>query len=212
MLPQVRTNPALIPSLLAQLASVSASPTVANPYSSPACLTNLGVYLSALCALPFSGHLLVGEAPGHKGCALTGIPFTSQLVLASSAHPFIAILRRSLPGGGSSTESTGTIVWEHLLSCAVVPAFWNAFPFHPHKPANTNSNRRPTKAEVVSGRHFLQLVIRILCPHTIVAVGRTAAAAVLSHTLCHLKFAAVRHPSFGGKAEFLTGITSAGIA
>jgi uracil-DNA glycosylase len=73
-------NPSAIPTLLKQLAST----TVANPYSSPACLINISIYLNALCALPFSGHLLLGEAPGHKGCALTGIPFTSQRVLTSS--------------------------------------------------------------------------------------------------------------------------------
>jgi uracil-DNA glycosylase len=152
---KIRMNPSAIPTLLKQLASVSASTTVANPYSSPACLINISIYLNALCALPFSGHLLLGEAPGHKGCALTGIPFTSQRVLTSSAHPFIATLRPSLAGIGSATESTATIVWGHLLSCAVVPAFWNAFPFHPHKPTTTNSNRSPTSSEVASGHQFL---------------------------------------------------------
>jgi hypothetical protein len=204
-------NPSLIPSLLTQLASVSASATVANPYSSPACSTNLSVYLNALCALPFSGHLLIGEAPGHNGCALTGIPFTSQRVLTSSAHQFIAILRPSLAGAGSVTEPTATIVWAHLLSCVAVPAFWNAFPFHPHKSGIIKSNRAPKPGEIASGHRFLDLVIRILCPDTVVAVGKVAAKA-LTHSFPTLSFIPVTHPSRGRKAAFISGITAAGIA
>jgi hypothetical protein len=204
-------NPNLITNLLTQLASVSPSTIVANPYSSPPCLTNVRVYLDALCALPFSGHLLVGEAPGHKGCALTGIPFTSQRVLRSGAHPFIVALRPSLASSGSATESTATIVWEHLLSCAVVPAFWNAFPFHPHKSNNANSNRPPTPAEVASGYQFLELIVRILSPHTVIAVGEVAAK-LFPRSFPQLNFVAVRHPSFGGKADFIAGIQAAGIA
>jgi hypothetical protein len=203
-------NPSLIPKLLTQLSSFSASAAVANPYSSPACLTNIRVYLDELCALPFSGHLVVGDAPGHKGCALTGIPFTSQRVLVSSAHPFIAALRPRLAGAGWVTESTATIVWTHLLSCAAVPAFWNAFPFHPHERANRRSTRHPTRAEVASGYVFLDLVIRILRPQTVVAVGGTATKA-LTFSFPTLSVVPVPHPSFGNKAAFISGIKAAGI-
>ena len=203
-------NPKLIPTLMARLESIAPSARVVNPYSSPACSTNLSVYLRALCALPFSGHLLVGEAPGYKGCALTGIPFTSQRILKSSAHPFISELRPSLDVSGSVTEASATIVWSHLETCTAVPALWNVFPFHPHKPDDLTSNRFPTQAEVATGQIFLQLVVEILCPNTVIAVG-DAAVKALAQYFPGINFVAVRHPSFGGKADFISGITGAGV-
>src|SRR5438105_1001322 len=104
-------NPKCIKKLLHDLAAVRSSATVSNPYSSPERLRNLEAYLGALCSWPYSGHLLVGEAPGHKGCAVTGIPFTSQYVLTSSPHSFIRHLRPSITASGSQSEATASIVW-----------------------------------------------------------------------------------------------------
>lgn len=203
-------NPKRISALLAQLESLVPSTRVANPYLSEACSTNLSAYLSALCALPFSGHLLIGEAPGHRGCALTGIPFTSQRVLKSSRHPFVIDLRPALDLSGDLTEATATIVWRHLESCTAVPALWNIFPFHPHEPNDLSSNRHPNQAEVATGLPFFQLVVEILSPNTIIAVGGTAGQA-LARFLPDLNILTVRHPSRGGKADFISGITEAGV-
>src|SRR5437764_837102 len=88
-------NPHLIPSLLNALSSHRPTSTVANPYASPARRNNLEAYLKALCSFPYSGHLLIGEAPGCHGCGVSGIPFTSERVLRSGIHPFLVTL---LPG------------------------------------------------------------------------------------------------------------------
>ncbi len=183
---------------------------VVNPYASSECSKNLTSYLRALCAWPYSGHLLIGEAPGHKGCAITGIPFTSQKVLDVSSHPFIAGLRSSIVVSGKMSEATATIVWDYLESCDAVPAMWNVFPFHPHEAGNQRSNRPPTKPEVDTGKPFLQLALDILCPDTIVAVGGIAAK-TLVRLFPAMKFVKVRHPSFGGKAEFISGLKAAGV-
>lgn len=204
-------NPSLIPSLLSNLASFSASSTVANPYSSSVGCTNLTEYLQGLCKWPlFSGHLLVGEAPGYRGCALTGIPFTSQRVLATSPHPFITALRPSLHITGRVTEPTATMVWNYLCGCQTVPALWNAFPFHPHQCHNPASNKRPTPAMITIGAPFLQQVLQILCPHTVIAVGTTAAAA-LRPLLSTYSIVNVPHPSYGNKKRFISGIAAVGI-
>lgn len=115
-------NPALIPRLLADLAAVPSTATVSNPYTSPDCVQNLGAYLRALCDHPYSGHLLVGEAPGYNGCALTGIPFTSQKVLVSGRHAFLVGLRPGLQVSGEQPEPTATMVWGHLEGCGAIPA------------------------------------------------------------------------------------------
>jgi uracil-DNA glycosylase len=204
-------NPEHIPRLLAALAAGPNSPTVSNPYSSPERLRNLGAYLGALCDSSYSGHLLVGEAPGYKGGAVTGIPFTSQDVLATSRHPFVAALRPSLTIPGRSAEATASVVWGHLEECDAVPAMWNVFPFHPHKANMPRSNRKPNRAEVEEGKQFLPLILDILRPDTVIAVGGTAAGA-FSRLFPTTDVVYVRHPSYGGKADFLSGVQAAGVA
>ena len=115
-------------------------------------------------------------------------------MLAASSHPFIAQLRPSLVVPGTMAEATATIVWDYLERCAVVPAMWNVFPFHPHKAGNQRSNRPPTRAEVDLGKPFLQLVLDILSPHTVVAVGNVAAG-TLARLFPAMTFVTVRHPS-----------------
>ncbi|MEM6654680.1 MAG: uracil-DNA glycosylase [Planctomycetota bacterium] len=203
-------KPALIPSLLEQLKRVASTDSLRNPYDASECLQNLRVYLETLCSYPYSGHLLIGEAPGHKGCALTGIPFTSQRVLSSSTHPFIIELQPSLSVSGNVTEASATVVWDYLSDCSAVPAMWNVFPFHPHKPGNLQSNRTPKTTEVHTGRRYVELILDILRPTSVIAVGRTSATA-MGHLFPDLGMETVGHPSFGGKADFLAGVGSAGI-
>jgi len=203
-------KPELIPLLLKQLKSVGKSGDVENPYHSVGCRKNLKAYLNSLCKNSYSGHLLVGEAPGYKGCAITGIPFTSQRVLLESSHPFLERLRPSLSVQSLVTESTATIVWDYLDECTSVPAMWNVFPFHPHKSGNLSSNRKPTKQEVRSGHPFLQLVLDILSPHTILSVGNISKN-TMGELFPAIQITTVRHPSFGGKSDFIDGIRSAGI-
>lgn len=203
-------NPSLIPNFLRQLKRVQSSSSVRNPYDSKQCVRNLRAYLELLCASSYSGHLLIGEAPGYKGCALTGIPFTSQRVLASRSHPFLDTLRPSLSITGDVSEATATIVWDYLADCQAVPAMWNIFPFHPHAPGNLQSNRRPTSAEVHGSKRFIQRVFDILTPETVIAVGNTSAAA-LNQMFPDLDFKSIRHPSFGGKSDFVKGMRQVGV-
>src|SRR3972149_2026648 len=47
---------------------------------------NLRYYLDSYKKFP--PILLIGEAPGHKGCRFSGIPFTSEGQLCASELPF----------------------------------------------------------------------------------------------------------------------------
>lgn len=200
----------LINTILSALLAYPDSDRVINPYLNTDCLNNLSVYLETLIAQPYSGHLLVGEAAGYRGAALTGIPFTSPRVLRSASHPFLARMRDQLAIDGDVSESTATIVWSQLGSCERVPAMWNVFPYHPHRPGEPQTNRPPTGEELEAGRHVAALIIELLAPRVLVGIGRIAQRA-LAEWHRETPRIDIRHPSHGGKREFSAGLRSAGI-
>jgi uracil-DNA glycosylase len=69
---------------------------------------------------------------------------------------------------------------------------WNVVPTHP---GTASTNRRPTRAEVVAARPFLDELTR---GRRVVAVGRLAAQV--------LDAPYVRHPSHGGALAFAEGL------
>lgn len=164
---------------------------------------NLKLYLEKMKAVE-PGLLLVGEAPGYKGCALTGVPFSSEKLLLT--HPFFTGEGFQLIENGNSPESeqSATIVWEGLSQHTVKPLIWNSFPFHPFHPEKGHkSNRAPNKKELDKGKDFLLELIRIFPIEKIAAVGRKPEA-VLKDT-AH-EYVYIRHPSRGGKKDFIQGI------
>jgi uracil-DNA glycosylase len=146
--------------------------------------------------------LLLGEAAGYQGCHVSGIPFTSERLLLAGAIP-----RIGAPAGPLSTrpapwsEPSATVVWGtlHELGLAGRTILWNAFPWHPHRPGNRQSNRTPTTAEVERGRPALAALLATF-PHVhVVAVGRKAES--LLDSIGRVE-AAVRHPAMGGATRF----------
>jgi uracil-DNA glycosylase len=138
----------------------------------------LGAYLGARSDAPL---LLVGEAAGHRGARVSGIPFTSE---------------RQLTGRGPA-EATATIVRRVLaeLELEELTLCWNVVPTHPHLPGEPATNRRPTRAEIDTARPFLRELVHGRRP---LAVGR------LAHAVLGGPY--VRHPSHGGAADFRDGL------
>lgn len=183
-----------------------------NPYGQPHAAHNLLQFLSRRDRLAKT-VLLVGEAPGHRGAAISGVPFTSADILSESwGDPWGAFG----PQGGYQipeqprhrTEATATMVWQGLSgTCAhlPLPLTWNAVPFHPAG-STSNSNSPVKSAHLPLGEPFLEWLLEFAPNAVVVGVGRSAqrALALLGHEAI-----GVRHPSRGGKAAFLQGVAAA---
>ena len=167
---------------------------------------NLQHYLQQLRALRPT-LLLVGEAPGYNGCRLTGVPFSSEALLAEG------VLGGALftEAGGYRTvcepytrEQSAAIVWEVLQRHGTAALCWNAFCFHPHKPGNPDSNRKPTVKEIEAAAPFLRTLLSLFpSVTTVVAVGNSAEHALAQLGIPHTR---VRHPAHGGKPQFVAGM------
>jgi uracil-DNA glycosylase len=134
----------------------------------------LRTYLEARQNAPL---LLVGEAAGHRGARVSGIPFTSE---------------RQLTGHGPA-EATATIVRRTLaeLGLELQTLCWNVVPTHPHLSGRPASNRRPSRAEIDASLGFFDELAR---NRRVIPVGRLAERA--------LGVPGVRHPSHGGARAF----------
>ena len=145
--------------------------------------------------------LLIGEASGKDGCAITGIPFTSLEIL-SQENKFGLFGFPEKPNRKLQKERTATMVWDTLLKLNFCPLLWNAFPFNPIDP-NTKKNRKPTKEEIKIGEIFLKGLIKIFKTPNIVAIGNTADDMLKQMNIDHYT---VPHPSFGNKGNFYNGL------
>lgn len=170
---------------------------------------NLRQYLRTM-AERMPDTLLLMEAPGYRGCRLTGVPVTSRkLILEGIQDLDMFGLDRGycdVDEAGFERihgEQTATIVWGTLTELRLLPFIWNTFPFHPHKPGLPLTNRKPRAAEIRLGREFLRTIMRLWRFERVVAVGNVAHQSLRSAGIPCQK---VRHPAQGGKNEFVAGL------
>lgn len=194
-----------IEKLLEKLASFPHSDTVGNPYVEKYAVDNLRHYFDYMLNQSGKRILLVGEAPGHRGCRITGIPFTSGRAFQEISHPLLIALKPKIYLPSVETESTATIVWNYLAQKNTTPLFWNSFPFHPHHKEKINGNRPPTDAEVDFGSEILSELYQIYKPDSVAGVGHKGVAA-LKRIFPEQTFDYIRHPSNGGKSQFIEGM------
>lgn len=171
-----------------------------NIYKRQECRDNLEIYLNHV-KQNGTGIMLVGEAPGYRGCKLTGIPFTDGIQLKNELNSFALgdvtkyVIREQIK------ENSATIIWEALRTTEnhMVPLLWNSFPFHPYGEKGEQTNRNPESDEIAWGREQIEKLIEIfqIDRRNIYAVGRKAQLQ-LGYQSDDLY---IRHPSYGGKNE-----------
>lgn len=140
---------------------------------------------------------------GYRGGRRTGLALTDEVNLPSHAAQFgIPKLHRATTGP-IVAERTADVVWKMLRMIDQPVFLWNVFPLHPHGIHSPMTNRRHTRAERQECSCFLEWLIMKLRPRTVVGLGRDAFDALND---MHVRAAPIRHPSFGGQHEFMSGI------
>ena len=177
----------------------SRNPDIDLPYADEIRQENLRNYLRSFSERPSA--IVIGEAPGWRGCRFSGVPFTSEFQLCSGGLPFEG--KQSSAGLSPYKESSATIFWKRMSNYHPCFLAWNCIPFHPHKSNNPLSNRTPTDKEILAYLALLSELLALLRPRQIVAIGRSAERALKK---MDIPFTYVRHPSHGGANEFRAGI------
>ena len=149
--------------------------------------------------------MLLGEAPGYKGCKLTGVPFTSERIISRSNRFDLfgysediwnLLEERNVK---LQTESTATIVWEILEKYNFCPLLWNSYPFYTFDKKNDKPNRQPSEKELKEGQKFTIELIKIFKIKNIIALGKSAQRTL---DLSGIPYFPVKHPAYGNKEAF----------
>jgi hypothetical protein len=140
---------------------------------------------------------------GYRGGRRTGVPLTDEVHLGAAGILMGGIELEQATHGPAVAERTATIVWRVLSYIQNPVVLWNIFPLHPHQAADPFSNRSHTHAEREATWHLLTALICMIQPKRIVAIGRDAGSALSG---IEIPVYVVRHPSYGGQADFIAGI------
>lgn len=184
--------------ILDELRAFSSLERVRNQYLEADCIGNVEHYLNYTESVD-TRILLVAEAPGSKGCARTGIPFTTARNICEVDHRLFDVLKpRYEHSENTPTEPTATIMWNYIKSrfgSIEMPLIWNALPFHPHD--EKGANRTPTLKELKLGTSILSKVVDCYQPEKIASIGWSGI-----RSLALLRNEYVPHPSYGQKESF----------
>lgn len=193
--------------LVERMAAIPPTAAVCNPYAGDGTVgavrrANLTCYFHRMVERQ-PRLLLVGEAPGYRGCGVTGVPFTSESILLDGPSPFGLFGETAGFNAAADSvwrrEASASVMWETLVELDVLPLLWNAFPFHPHHPDRPDSNRAPRLSELETGRSIVLALLDLFAVERVIAVGNKAS---ISLGRWGVPAAKVRHPGHGGRAAF----------
>ena len=142
----------------------------------------------------------IGRDLGYRGGRRTGLALTDDAHIHKHAERWKLSIERPTKGE-IVVEQTASVIWRVLSQIHVSIFLWNVFPFHPHEPGKPFSNRSHNSRERRTGEEFLNQLLLLLKPRRLVAIGNDAART--AHRLSKRdKVIQVRHPSYGGQAQF----------
>jgi uracil-DNA glycosylase len=164
--------------------------------------TNLQIFLEAALKKKVR-TIWIARDLGHRGGRRTGIPMTDEIHLDKAGALLDGIRLRRATKGPAMAERTAAVVWRVLSEIEQPVLLWNVFPFHPHDPNDSFSNRCHTKDERSITMPLLMRLIEMIRAERLVAIGRDAQQAL--HDV-DISVSTVRHPSYGGQSEFISAL------
>jgi hypothetical protein len=147
--------------------------------------------------------LWIARDLGYRGGRRTGLALTDEVHLNSLSKRYCIPDFNRATKGPLVAERTASIIWKSLTSIEASVFLWNIFPFQPYRPGFPFSNRCHTRAERHSCQNLLIWLLESLRPSITVAIGRDASLALKN---LGIDVVTLRHPSYGGKSEFLSGV------
>ncbi|MDC8802775.1 uracil-DNA glycosylase [Halomonas pacifica] len=144
----------------------------------------------------------VGRDLGYRGGRRTGLALTDDIHLHDHLKRWgLETMRPSF--GKPVAERTASVIWD-ILSRIDAPVFlWNVFPLHPFLEGDPFSNRAHNARERRAGSKILKMIVEYLKPNRIIAIGNDAYNATSREFPKH-SVIKVRHPSYGGQADFVS--------
>lgn len=142
----------------------------------------------------------IGRDLGYRGGRRTGLALTDDVHVQRHAQRWNVRAERQTKGEAVS-ERTAAVIWGMLDQIDEAVFLWNVFPLHPHEPGSPFSNRQHNAKERQAGEEILGLLLGLLRPRRLVAVGNDAFGAA-SRVASHCQVTLVRHPSYGGQRQF----------
>jgi len=146
----------------------------------------------------------IGRDLGYRGGRRTGLALTDDVHAEEHAARWNIPLSRPTKGN-LLAEKTAAVIWSTLSQIDSRVFLWNVFPLHPHKLNSPFTNRAHNALERRTGEMFLSMLVNIVNPRRIIAIGNDAASS--ARIICQGKeVVKVRHPSYGGQTDFLSSI------
>ncbi|HTV26264.1 MAG TPA: uracil-DNA glycosylase [Xanthobacteraceae bacterium] len=147
--------------------------------------------------------LWIARDLGYRGGRRTGVPLTDEVHLGPAGTLMGGIELERATHGPAMAERTAAVVWQVLTRVRRPVVLWNVFPLHPHNAHDPFSNRCHTRVEREATWPLMTALIDMIRPKQIVAIGRDAGIAM---SRIDIPIHVVRHPSYGGQAEFATSL------
>lgn len=163
---------------------------------------NLRIYVAAAQAQGVD-TIWMGRDLGYRGGRRTGLALTDEYHLLELQRLFPGTTFARATVGTAVAERTSAEIWAALRALPRQPLLWNVFPFHPHERGDPLTNRRFTARELAEVDELNAVLIEGLGVKRIVSIGQDAAAYARRFSV---EVEIVRHPSYGGVADFRRGI------
>jgi hypothetical protein len=147
-----------------------------------------------------------GRDLGYRGGRRTGLALTDEMHLAVLGTTFGGVAVERATATAPVGERTAQEIWKMIRRLPTPPFLWNAFPFHPYEPGDPMTNRCHTTREARLVEDVLATLLAWFRPRRIIALGNDAQKALQR---MGRDGTYIRHPSYGGQAAFIAGITNA---